>query len=332
MPAAPPVRVLREPEIRRLIGPADALSVVRKAFARLARGEAALPGVIGLDIPEHEGEVHVKGAYLHGSRHYSIKEASGFYGNARQGLPVSSGLVLVFDAITGFLAALLLDHGYLTELRTGAAGALAADLLARREIETVGMVGSGSQARYQLEALLGVRRPRRVFVYGRSSDRAAAYAQEIADRFDLAVQPVDSVREAVEPADIVITTTPSREPLVRAEWLRSGAHVTAVGSDGPAKRELHAAVLAPPRKVVADRLDQCLRLGEIHHAVAEGVLRAEDVYAELGEIAAGLKPGRTSDDEITIADLTGVGVQDAAVADFVTAAAVEAGLGETLRL
>jgi ornithine cyclodeaminase len=327
---APALRVLREAEVRRLIGPREALAAVRDAFARLARGQATLPGVIGLDIPERQGEVHVKGAYLHGSPYYSIKEAAGFYANAGRGLPVSSGLVLVFDAATGFPAALLLDNGYLTELRTGAAGALAADLLARREVETVAMIGSGGQARYQLEALLGVRRPRRVLVHGRSRERAAAYAREITDRFGLAVELAASVRAAVEPADLVVTTTPSREPLVRAEWLRPGAHVTAVGSDGPAKQELHAEVLARADKVVADSLAQCLRLGEIHHAVEAGVLRAEDVYAELGALAAGLAPGRASDDEITVADLTGVGVQDAAVADVVTAAAAARGIGDTL--
>ena len=328
----PPLRVLREEEIRGLIGPRQALAAVRDAFARLARGEATLPGVIGLDIPARQGEVHVKGAYLHGSRYYSIKEAAGFYLNAAQGLPVSSGLVLVFDAATGFPAALLLDNGYLTELRTGAAGALAADLLARREVETVGMVGSGGQARYQLEALLEVRRPRRVLVHGRSPERAAACAREMHERFGLPVQSVGSVREAVERADLLITATPSRAPLVRAEWLRPGVHVTALGSDGPDKRELDVAVLARADKVVADRLAQCLRLGEIHHAVDAGAMQAEDVHAELGEVAAGLKPGRTSDHEITVADLTGVGVQDAAVADLVTAAAVERGLGQTLEL
>jgi ornithine cyclodeaminase len=324
--------VLREEEIRGLIGPRAALAAVRDAFARLARGEATLPGVIGLDIPARQGEVHVKGAYLHGSRYYSIKEAAGFYANAAQGLPVSSGLVLVFDAATGFPAALLLDNGYLTELRTGAAGALAADLLARRDVETVGIVGSGGQARYQLEALLEVRRPRRVLVYGRSPERAAACAREMHERFGLAVQAVASVREAAEPADLLITATPSRAPLVRAEWLRPGVHVTALGSDGPDKRELDVAVLARADKVVADRLAQCLRLGEIHHAVEAGAMRAEDVHAELGEIAAGLEPGRASDVEITVADLTGVGVQDAAVADFVTNAAVEGGLGQMLAL
>jgi ornithine cyclodeaminase len=324
------VVVLREREIRALVGPAEALTAVRDGFARLARGQVTLPGVIGLDIPEHEGEVHVKGAHLHGSPFFSIKEAAGFYGNPRRGLPVGSGLVLVFDATTGLLRLILLDNGYLTELRTGAAGALAADLLARREVRTVGILGSGGQARYQLEALLGVRRPRRVLVHGRSADKAAAYAREMEDRFSLPVTPVASAREAVAESDIVITTTPARQAIVRGEWVRPGTHVTAMGSDGPDKRELEGALLARADKVVADRLDQCLRLGEIHHAVAEGLLDPARVHGELGELAAGLKPGRTSEGEITVADLTGVGVQDAAVADRVAAAALAAGLGETI--
>jgi ornithine cyclodeaminase len=149
-------------------------------------------------------------------------------------------------------------------------------------------------------------------------------------RFGIPVTSVRSAREAVIDSDVVITTTPSREPILRAAWLRPGMHVTAMGSDGPDKRELEGAVLGRADKVVADRLDQCLRLGEIHHAVAEGLLSADRVYAELGELAAGLKPGRTSESEITVADLTGVGVQDAAVADVVAAAALAAGLGETI--
>jgi ectoine utilization protein EutC len=324
------VRILKEGEIRGLIGPADALRAVREAFAKLARGQATLPGVIGLDIPEHRGEVHVKGAHLHGSPFFSIKEAGGFYDNPRRGLPVGSGLVLVFEAATGLLRLILLDNGYLTELRTGAAGALAADLLARRDVTTVGILGSGGQARYQLEALLGVRQPREVFVYGRSRPSAVTFAHEMEDRFCLPVTAVDSPQQAVASSDLVITTTPSREAIVRSEWVRPGTHVTAMGSDGPDKRELQGALLARAEKVVADRLDQCLRLGEIHHAVAEGLLDARLIHGELGELAAGLKPGRTSETEITIADLTGVGVQDAAVADVVAAAALAAGLGQTI--
>jgi ornithine cyclodeaminase len=324
------VRVLKEREIRALIGPREALVAVRDGFARLARGEVTLPGVIGLDIPERQGEVHVKGAYIHGSPYFSIKEAAGFYGNARLDLPVSSGVVMVFDAATGFLDSILLDNGYLTELRTGAAGALAADLLARREVETVGIIGSGGQARYQLEALLGVRQPRRVIVHGRSSERAVLFAHEMSQRFGVRVDVAGSAQEAVESSDIVITTTPSRRPLVRAAWVRPGTHLTAMGSDGPDKRELESAVLVKADKVVADRLDQCLRLGEIHHAVAEGLLDPARIHGELGELAAGQKAGRTSDSQITIADLTGVGVQDAAVAACVALAARAADLGETI--
>lgn len=324
------VRILKEREIRGLIGPREALAAVRDGFSRLARGEVTLPGVIGFDIPAHAGEVHVKGAHIHGSPFFSIKEASGFYQNAKRGLPVSSGVVLVFDATSGLLDTILLDNGFLTELRTGAAGALAADLLARRDIDTVGLIGSGGQARYQLEALLTVRSPSRVIVWGRSAGRAALYAREMSGRFGLRVDVAASARDAVESSDIVITTTPSREAIVRAEWLRPGTHVTAMGSDGPDKRELEGACLMKADKLVADRLDQCLQRGEIHHAVAEGRLDPARIHGELGELAAGLKPGRTSDGEITIADLTGVGVQDAAVSDFVAQAARAAALGEMI--
>jgi ornithine cyclodeaminase len=322
--------LLREPQIRGLIGPAQALGAVRDAFARLGRGEATLPGVIGFEVPSQRGEVHVKGAWLHGTPFYSIKQAAGFYANLERGLPPSSGLILVFRADTGFLRAILFDNAYLTELRTGAAGALAADLLARRSVRRVGIVGAGSQARFQLEALLGVRRPERVAIWSRTPERSAACAAEMQRRFGLPVVAVASARDAVEGSEIVVTATPSREPLVRADWVRPGTHVTAVGSDAPDKRELEAALLARADLLVVDRRDQCLQLGELHHAVEAGLLSVDAVHAELGELAAGLKPGRSADHQITVADLTGVGVQDAAVANVVVAEALARGLGETL--
>lgn len=324
------LRVLLEEEIRGLIGPPAALAAVREAFAALGRGQVTLPGVIGFDIPAHQGEVHVKGAYLHGQPYYSIKEAAGFYANPERGLPTGSGLVLVFDATTGLLAAILFDNGYLTELRTGSAGALAADLLARRRVGRVAVIGAGSQARHQIEALGLVRRPESVAVFGRTPARAAAYAREMEERMGVPFAVAASAREAVEGADVVITTTPSRAPVVRAEWLGRGAHVTAVGSDGPDKQELEAAVLARADKVVVDRLDQCVRLGELHHALEAGLITTGRVWAELGELAAGKKPGRESEDEITVADLTGVGIQDAAVANVVVAEAVRRNAGRRL--
>ncbi len=322
--------LLSEKEIRDLVGPAEAFPAVRDAFVRLARGEAILPGVIHLDIPNSGAEAHVKGAHLQGSRFFTIKVASGSYANPDRGLPIGSGIVVVFDSMTGFPRAVLLDNGYLTDLRTGAAGALAADLLANREVHRVGIVGVGTQARYQLAALLGVRTPERVIAFGRSEAKATAFAQEMEKLHRVRVLPAKTVEQAVRGSDVVITVTPSREPLVRGEWIGPGTHVTAVGADGPDKQELEVEVLKKADKVVADRLDQCVRFGEIHHAVEAGVLRAADVYAELGEIAAGLKRGRTSEQEITVADLTGVGVQDAAVAELVLVAATRSGVGKAL--
>lgn len=324
------VRLLFEADIRSLVGPKEALGAVREAFAKLAHHEAVLPGVLGIEIPETRTEAHVKGAFLRGSPSFSVKAASGSYDNPSRGLPVSGGLVLVFDAVTGFPSTILFDNGYLTDLRTGAAGALAADLLAKKDVERVGIVGVGTQARYQLVALLGVRQPTTVLAYGRSTAKAAAYAREIESRHDVRVTVAPTVEKAVRGSDVVVTVTPSTVPLIQAEWVLDGTHITAVGSDSPEKRELDVRVLQKADKIVADHLEQCLRLGEIHHGVEAGIFTKEDVYAELGEIVAGLKPGRESDEEITIADLTGVGVQDAAVASLVAEEAHRRGLGRVL--
>ncbi len=327
-----PVRLLLEPEIRELIGPRQALREVKGAFARLGRGEATVPGVIALDMPGAVGETHVKAAYLHEAPSFVLKAASSFPGNARAGKPSGSGVMLVFDAATGFLEAVLFDNGYLTDLRTGAAGALAADLLANPLVAQVGILGSGVQARCQLESLLLVRKPQRVTVWGRSEEKAAAYAREMQERLGVPVEAVGNVYQAVEGSEVLVTATAAREPLVREDWVIKGTHITAVGADASGKQEIFAQVLAKADRVVADSLDQCLRFGEIHHAVATGLLTPDDIYGELGELAAGTKPGRERLDEITVADLTGVGVQDAAVAGFVAAEAARTGRGQTIEV
>lgn len=326
------LRLLFEKEIRDLLGPAEAYEAVRDAFVRLAKGQAVLPGVINLDIPATRTEAHIKGAYLQGTRHFAVKVASGSFDNPAHGLPSGGGMFLVFDATTGLPVAVLFDNGYLTDIRTGAAGALAADLLAKKSVDRVGIVGVGSQARYQLEALLRVRRPKAVAAWGRDRQKAEAYAAEMSTKHGIPVEAVGSVEVACRGSDIVVTVTAAHEPLVRANWIDPGTHITAVGADGPDKQELDVDVLQKANKVVADRLDQCLRLGEIHHAVDAGAIRKEDVYAELGELAAGMKRARTSIEEITVADLTGVGVQDAAVANRVVEDAVRRGLGKTIEI
>jgi ectoine utilization protein EutC len=324
-----PIRVLNEAETRSLITPAEAIARCRDAYARLARGRVEQPDVLTIEVKEHKGEVHAKGGYLHGEPWFSIKVATGFYDNPALGLPVTSGAVWVFSARTGRLELILLDNGYLTELRTGAAGAVAADLLARPVVDTAGIVGAGGQARYQLEALLQVRTPRRILVAGRDGARTRAYAEEMSARIGRRVEVASTVEELVRSSDLIVTCTPADTPVIHDAWVRPGSHITAMGSDMPHKRELETGLLRRA-KVVADRLSQCLTQGEVHHAVAEGVLRPEDVYAELGEIAAGLKPGRTSDSEITVADQTGVGALDAAVANLVAERATRSEVGRWL--
>lgn len=328
--------VLREPEIRRLLDPAASLQAVEGAFTAYATGGAELPAVINLNVPERRGEIHVKAGHLRGGTHYAVKIASGFYDNPSRGLPQNDGMVLVFDAGTGQPAALLLDNGFITEQRTGSAGAVAAKHLARRDARIVGVVGCGNQARYQLASLALVRPFREVRIYGRRPERARACVEELrndpAMPRECRLAAVSSVREAVVGADIVLTVTASREPLVEAAWLSPGMHVTAVGSDGPDKQELHASVLERADLVVADSRAQCLRLGEIHHAVASGTIPESKVACELGDITAGKHPGRRSDSEITVCDLTGVGVQDVAAAAVVLSRARAEGLGVPLEV
>ena len=323
--------ILREPEIRALLDPRGCLQAIEAAFSAYARGQAELPAVINLEVPEHRGEVHVKAGYLHTGPYYAVKIASGFLDNTHRGLPASDGMVLVFDAVTGAVAALLLDNGYITDLRTGMAGAVAAKHLARATVEAVAVVGSGAQARYQIRSLALVRKLREVRVWGRNQEKAAACIEDLSrPSTDLRFVLASSVGEAVKGADVVITVTAAREPLVQADWIAKGALIIAVGSDGPDKQELAVEVLARADRIVADSLPQCLRLGEIHHAVEKGAISKEKVTAELGQITAGLKPGRTSDDEIIVCDLTGVGVQDVAAASLVLQRALQDGKGERL--
>lgn len=331
------VLVLREPEIRSLLDPASCIEAVESAFTVYATGGAELPAVIHLEVPERRAEIHVKAGYIRGGACYAVKIASGFPGNPERGLPASDGMVLVFDARSGAPAAFLLDNGFITDLRTGAAGAVAAKHLARRDVGAVAVVGSGAQARFQVECLARVRAFRELRVWGRRPERARACAEDLARRPGLLPPGCRSgaaatVEEAVRGADVVITVTASREPLVRAGWIAPGALVVAVGSDGPDKQELDVEVLARADRIVADSLAQCLRLGEIHHAVARGAIGQERVGSELGEITAGKKPGRGSDGEIIVCDLTGVGVQDVAAAGLVLERARAAGIGETLAL
>ena len=308
------MRIIEEAALRKAITPQIAVDAMRDAFLADGEGRAHVPAVINLEVPRHRGEFHVKTAYIDGLRYIAVKIASGFYDNAVRGLPSGSGLMVVFDATTGMPAALLLDNGFLTDIRTGAAGAIAADVLAPENIASVGILGSGIQARHQVRCLRCVRAFTRLIVWSPNRDRADRYCKEMrAEGFD--ARPAADPEAVCREADVIITATPARESLVEAAWLRPGHHVTAVGSDSPGKQELDPACLARADLLVVDRLTQCAAFGELRHALDAGVLRADRVHAELGEIVVGQKPGRTSPEQITIADLTGVGFQDTAMAN-----------------
>jgi ornithine cyclodeaminase len=326
------VRVVTEQAVRELVSPAAAVTAVRQALVQLARGEAIMPEPSEMDFAEARGDMHVKGAYLKGTPYFSYKAASGFYGNPSRGLPVNAGLVLVFDAETGFPSAILFDNGYLTDVRTGAAGAVAADLLARPVVAKVAILGAGIQARRQLETLLQVRSPAQVSVWARRPEQAAEYAREMTELTGVPVTPAGSARDAVEGADVVVTTTPARAPLVSADWFGPGQHITAVGADLPDKQELDPELFGRADKVVVDSVAQAIRSGDTHHAIDGGQLSRAGIHAELGEIAAGARPGREHADELTIADLTGLGIEDAAMANLVAGHLATADIGQSIEI
>jgi ornithine cyclodeaminase len=323
------VRILREADVRASLDMASCIEACDSAFAAYSRGGASLPGVIQLNVPERQGVVHVKAGHLHGAPFYAVKVASGFPRNVEIGLPASDGMLVVFDSESGQPAAFLLDSGYLTDLRTGAAGGVAAKHLAPEQVWTVAVLGTGAQARYQLDALALVRPGfTQVRVWGRNPDHAARCVAELTDRPGLpdgcVFEVAASVDDAVDDADVVITCTASQSSILRGEWLKLGAHVTAVGSDAPNKQELDPSLPARADLLVVDSRVQCAEIGELHHALASGLID-EQKAVELGEVCALVHPGRTSPDQLTVCDLTGVGVQDVAAANIVMANAGDRG-------
>ena len=322
------VHILVEAEIRSCVSLDDkAMTAVARGFTRLAEGKATLPPIIRIDIPENRGEVDIKTAYIHGLDRFAIKVASGFLDNPLLGLPYGSGMMVIMSARTGFLEALLLDNGYLTDLRTGIAGGIAARYLAPEKIDTAGVIGSGTQARYQIKALKLVRDFRRLLVYGIVPEQVDRYVQEMQNELGVEVVKAEHPEQVVRHSDFVVTTTPSRDPYLKAEWLHPGMHITCMGADAEHKQELYPEVFGRADRIVCDRKSQCFRLGELHHALEAGVIAVEDEIYELGELTAGRLPGRQSDDQITVCDLTGVGVQDTAIALLAFERALGKGLG-----
>lgn len=325
------ITILTESEIRQCVGlDQEALTAVSDGFTRLAEGKATMPPIMRIDVPEHNGEVDIKSAYVQGLDSFAVKMSSGFFDNHKLGLPSLGGMMILLSTRVGFPQALLLDNGYLTDVRTGLAGAIAAKYLAPEVVTTAGVVGAGMQARYQMRALQLVRSFKRVMVTDLDEDRVEQYIKEMTPVLGVEVIKASSEADIIQNSQVVVTTTPAKSPHLQAAWLHPGLHITAMGSDAEGKNELEPTVLGRADLLVCDRKSQVFRLGEHHHALAAGVITEESPIVELGELTAGRHPGRANDEQITVCDLTGTGVQDTAVASLAFRKAQEKGLGMTI--
>ncbi|WP_413205221.1 ectoine utilization protein EutC [Rhodospirillum sp. A1_3_36] len=324
----PTIKILTEGQLRQVVSlDLEAIDCVERAFAALAGGKVVMPPILSMAIADYNGEVDVKTAYVPGVDGFAIKISPGFFDNPKIGLPSTSGLMVLFSVRTGQVEALLLDNGYLTDVRTAAAGAVAARHLAREDARTACVLGTGLQARLQLKALSLVRPLTSATLWGRDPAKAAALAAALTDELGFPVSPTSDLASAVPEADVVLTTTPASAPILKADWLRPGQHVTAMGSDQHGKNELEPACLARADRYVPDRRAQTEVLGELRAALAAGVITANQPFPELGEIVAGTAPGRLTPDDLTLCDLTGTGVQDTAIATFARDRADASGLG-----
>ena len=325
------LKILTETDLRQVVHlDLDAVDCIERAFAALARGSVVMPPILSMAIEEFNGEVDVKTAYVQGFDRFAIKMSPGFFDNPKLGLPSTTGLMVLFSARTGFVEAVLLDNGYLTDVRTAAAGAVAARHLSRPNSKRACIVGCGQQSRLQLQALCLVRPIQSAKLWARNPEKAASASSELSEKLEMPVAASDDLESAVAAADIIVTTTPSSSPLIMSSWLRPGQHITAMGSDQAHKNELDPKCFLNADPYVPDRRSQTEKLGELHHALLAGTADPEGSYPELGEIAAGMRNGRGSDDSITICDLTGTGVQDTAIANFASARAQQSGVGLTI--
>jgi len=301
------MKILTLDQIKSVLPSVDLMGEIENGFIAYSQGRAVVPPVGELVMRDPPGDVHIKYGYLTGDDYYVIKIASGFYENSKLGLPSSNGLMLVFSQKTGALEAVLLDEGYLTDIRTAIAGAIAAKYLAPSKVERIGIVGTGMQARLQLEYLAPVTDCREVLVWGRSADKLAAYEQDMTEK-GFRVSTTTNADDVMASCKLIVTTTPATSPILSGQ-AQPGTHITAVGSDTHDKQELDAEILSRAELVVADSISQCIERGEIYQALKSNAI-TEAGLVELGSIIAGDATGRESDDQVTVADLTGVAVQD----------------------
>ncbi len=325
------IRIVTEADLRGAVDlDLGTVDVIEESFVKLSEGGVVMPPVMSMDLAEAHGEVDVKTAYVPGFAGFAIKVSPGFFDNPKLGLPSLNGLMILFSARTGLVKAVFLDNGYLTDLRTAAAGAVAARHLAPDVVQTAGVIGTGVQARLQARAAHLVRPYDRLLIWGRDAGKARACADDLARDLDCDVQVADHAADLVRDSQLVVTTTPARQPVIEADWLHPGLHITAMGSDQAGKNEIAPEALIRADLYVADRAAQAEALGELRAAIAAGLWQ-KGTPVELGDVVRGVATGRQSVDDITICDLTGTGVQDTAIATHVVQRLAGRNVGTVIR-
>ena len=325
------VLILTRKEVESCLSMKRTIEAVREAYIAFANGRVQMPPVMHLDVEKYNGEVDIKSGFVEDFDLIGTKIASGYYDNHKLGLPPGMAVIALLDLKTSMPLAIM-DGSYITAYRTGAAGAVAASVLARKNSTKVGVIGAGTQGRMQILALKELFQLDEIRVWDIQEQMAAKYSTEMSEYLGIDVKHFDNREEVVRGSDIVVTVTPSKKELVKKDWIEKGMHINAIGADGPGKQELDPAIVKLADKVVVDSLAQCRRIGEIQHALALGLITEQDVHGEIGEILIGKKVGRESDDEITFFDSTGLAAQDIAAAHVVLEAAKEKKFGYSIDL
>ena len=302
------MRIITLDEIKAVLPKIDLMQEIEAGFSAYSNGEVVVPPVGELNFEDPPGDVHIKYGYIRDDDVYVIKIASGFYQNKLLGLSNGQGMMVVFDQKNGKPLGLLQDEGYLTDVRTAVAGAICAKYLAPNNIQAIGIIGTGVQARMQLEYLKNVTDCRSAIVWGRSKSALNQYRTNMADS-GFIIETTMALDQVTDNCNLIVTCTASEKPLIIKDQIKGKIHITAMGSDTPNKQELDSTILSKADLIIADSRSQCEVRGEIHHAIKNKIVSMDSII-ELGEIINGDRKGRTTSSELTVADLTGVAVQD----------------------
>jgi alanine dehydrogenase len=321
--------ILDRESIEKIARIKESIGVVESAFREFGLGKVEMPAKIYLHLDRYCGDFRAMPAYIERLDRCALKWVNVHPGNKRFGLPAVMAVIILSDPGNA-LPLCIMDGTHATNLRTGAAGAVAAKYLARKDSKVVGLVGCGAQAKTQLEGLKELFVIKQVKVWGHKDRYIKRFIRD-AQPLHLKLVPTKDIKDCVLDSDIVITTTPSRRPLVKLKWLKKGAHINAIGADAKGKQELEPAILKRARLVV-DAWEQAAHSGEINVPIKKGLISKKDIYADIGEVVSGKKKGRMSQNEITVFDSTGLAIQDVAIANLIYKTALKKKIGKRVRI